>query len=106
MNFGKISFRLLLGTALGGSMLFVSSAVWAQGTTGEPGRDSTEPNPLNNVYFGEQHLHTSASPDAFSFGTRNDANDAYQYAKGEPIRNAQTGEMIPNECGRTSLPNR
>jgi len=27
-------------------------------------------NPLKNVYFGEQHLHTSASPDAFAVGTR------------------------------------
>jgi hypothetical protein len=46
------------------------------------------------VYFGEQHLHTSASPDAFAFGTRNTADDAYRYAKGEPILNAQTGQMI------------
>ncbi|RLA50788.1 MAG: hypothetical protein DRQ65_08620, partial [Gammaproteobacteria bacterium] len=35
---------------------------------GEPGRGSGKKNPLNNVYFGEQHLHTSNSPDAFSFG--------------------------------------
>ena len=53
-----------------------------------------EPNPLNNVYFGEQHLHTQASPDAFAFGTRNDADDAYRYAKGEPIKNHQSGKMI------------
>jgi len=31
---------------------------------------NAKPNPLNNVYFGEQHLHTSASPDAFAIGTR------------------------------------
>ena len=29
---------------------------------GEPGRSSGEKNPLNNVYFGEQHLHTANSP--------------------------------------------
>ena len=51
-------------------------------------------NPLKDAYFWETHLHTSASPDAFAFGTRNDANDAYRYAKGEPIKNAQTGQMI------------
>jgi hypothetical protein len=56
-----------------------------------------EPNPLNNVYFGEQHLHTQASPDAFAFGTRNTADDAYQYAKGEPIVNAQTGLKIQKQ---------
>ena len=61
---------------------------------GEPGRDSGKPNPLNNVYFGEEHLHTSASPDAFAFGTRADANEAYRYAKGEAIKEAQSGKMI------------
>lgn len=55
---------------------------------------AAEPNPLNNVYFGEQHLHSSASPDAFAFGTRNDANDAYDYARGKPITNAQSGKVI------------
>ncbi|MGI9316711.1 MAG: DUF3604 domain-containing protein [bacterium] len=61
---------------------------------GEPDRDSGKPNPLNNVYFGEQHLHTIASADAFAFGTRNDANDAYKYAKGEPIKLGTTGETV------------
>ncbi len=75
------------------SALFSASA-FAADPVGEPGRGSSEPNPLNNVYFGEQHLHSSASPDAFAFGTRNDANDGYRYAKGEPIKNAQSGKMI------------
>jgi hypothetical protein len=69
-------------------------AVFAADAMGEPERSADGKNPLKNVYFGEQHLHTSASPDAFAFGTRNDANDAYRYAKGEAIKNAQTGEMI------------
>ena len=64
-----------------GSMLFSGSA-FAADLTGEPGRSAEGKNSLNNVYFGEQHLHTSASPDAFAFGTRNDANDGYRYAKG------------------------
>jgi len=64
------------------------------GSLGEPGRSSEKANPLNNVYFGEQHLHTSASPDAFAFGTRNDADDAYPFVKGEAMKNAQTGKMI------------
>ena len=68
-------------------LLFASNG-WAQ--------DKKPPKPPEErqLYFGEQHLHTSASPDAFAFGTRNDANDAYRYAKGEPIKNAQTGQMI------------
>ena len=32
---------------------------------GEPRRESKKPNPQKNVYFGEQHLHTVNSPDAF-----------------------------------------
>ena len=43
---------------------------------GEPGRSSAGPNPLKNVYFGEQHLHTSNSPDAFMVGTRGTWEDA------------------------------
>jgi hypothetical protein len=83
----------LLGLSLLCSALFVTGA-WAADSAGEPGRSAEAKNPLNNVYFGEQHLHTSASPDAFAFGTRNDANDAYSYAKGEAIKNTQSGKMI------------
>ena len=37
------------------------------GAIGEPGRESGKPNPLKNVYFGEQHMHTRNSFDAFTF---------------------------------------
>lgn len=67
------------------------------GVVGEPGRESNQPNPLNNVYFGEQHLHTVASPDAFAFGTRGDANDAYRFAKGEATKNYTTGQMMQKQ---------
>jgi hypothetical protein len=43
----------------------------AADSMGEPGRSSGNKNPLNNVYFGEQHLHTANSPDAFAMGTCN-----------------------------------
>ena len=66
----------------------------AQDSIGEPGRGGSGPNPLKNVYFGEQHLHTVASADAFSFGTRGTAVDAYKYAKGEPVVLATTGETV------------
>ena len=39
------------------SAMFVSGA-FAADSIGEPGRGSGTPNPLNKVYFGEQHLHT------------------------------------------------
>ena len=46
------------------SALFAGTA-FAADSIGEPGRSAGGKNPLKNVYFGEEHLHTSASPDAF-----------------------------------------
>jgi len=63
----KLHLGLVLLSIFTVSTLFVSGA-FAQDAMGEPGRDANKPNPLNNVYFGEQHLHSSASPDAFAFG--------------------------------------
>ncbi len=45
-----------------------------------------KPNPLREAYFGEQHVHTSWSFDAFIFGNmKTTPADAYKYAKGQPI---------------------
>ncbi len=43
------------------------------------------PNPLRNAYFGDLHLHTSYSMDAFAFGTRTTPEDSFKYAMGEPV---------------------
>jgi Protein of unknown function (DUF3604) len=46
-----------------------------------------QPNPERNAYFGETHVHTSWSLDAWLFGNRiTDPGDAYKYFKGEPIK--------------------
>lgn len=42
-------------------------------------------NPNKNLYWGDTHLHTTNSPDAFSFGARLTPDDAYRFAKGETI---------------------
>lgn len=42
-------------------------------------------NPLRNAYFGQLHLHTAMSFDAYLFGTRLYPEDAYRYARGETI---------------------
>jgi len=44
-----------------------------------------EKNPNNNLYWGDTHLHTTNSPDAFSFGARLTPDAAYRFAKGESI---------------------
>jgi hypothetical protein len=76
-----------------GSMLLAASA-FAADSAGEPGRSKGKKNPLNNVYFGEQHLHTQNSPDAFAMGTRNTPDDAYNFAKGKAVKKNTSGKMV------------
>src|SRR6266436_706265 len=46
-----------------------------------------QPNPDRDAYFGETHVHTSWSLDAWLFGNRiTDPGDAYKYFMGEPIK--------------------
>lgn len=70
------------------------SALLPQGSVGEPGRGDRAPNPLRNVYFGEQHLHTKNSPDAFVVGTRGTWEDAYNWAMGNEITLSTNGQKI------------
>ena len=83
-------FNLIL---LCSALLTVGTAAAAD-SIGEPGRSVGGKNTLKNVYFGEQHLHTAASPDAFAVGTRGTWDDAYRYAKGEEVKLSTTGKMI------------
>ena len=47
---------------------------------------AAESNPLNNLYWGDTHLHTSYSPDAYLMQNRSaDPDTAYRYAKGYPV---------------------
>lgn len=45
-------------------------------------------NPLKNAYFGDTHIHTILSFDAYLMGTRRTPDDAYEFAKGAAIEHA------------------
>ena len=53
-----------------------------------------EPNPLRNVYFGEEHMHTRNSFDAFTIGVNQTWDDAYNFAKGKEVTLSTTGERM------------
>jgi hypothetical protein len=44
--------------------------------------NSNKANPLKNVYFGEEHMHTRNSFDAFTIGVNQTWGQADEYAKG------------------------
>ena len=64
------------------------SEVTVDGSVPAPAQTSdsvSAANPLRNAYFGETHMHTSFSLDAYLGGTRLGPDDAYRYAKGESV---------------------
>lgn len=75
-----------------GTALAATATTGAHDTSGRPADAAAsdpapQPNPLRNAYFGETHVHTGWSFDAFIFGnTKTGPADAYKYAKGETIK--------------------
>lgn len=55
--------------------------------TGRPAEERVERNPDRNAYFGEEHIHTSWSVDAWLMGNRlTGPDDALKYAQGQTIK--------------------
>ena len=52
-----------------------------------------KPNKDRNPYYGDLHVHTKHSFDAYIFGVTATPNDAYRYAKGEGIMHPMGYEM-------------
>jgi len=57
------------------------------------------PNPENNAYFGDVHVHTGWSFDALTNGSKTTPTDAYAWAQGRPI----TGSGGPDMQLKTPL---
>jgi len=62
-------------------------------TGGTAEGEVSKPNPNRNAYFGDLHVHTRYSFDAFVFGTTADPDAAYEFAKGGTIQHPGGFEM-------------
>ncbi|MCX5740263.1 MAG: DUF3604 domain-containing protein, partial [Proteobacteria bacterium] len=55
--------------------------------------DLPPPNPDNNAYFGDVHVHTGWSFDGFTNGSKTTPMDAYAWAQGKAITGSGGPEM-------------
>ena len=75
-------FRTLLFTIVIFNLIACEKSTTAVDTVSQR---ETQFNEQRNAYFGETHMHTSFSLDAYLGGTRLRPDDAYRYAKGEAV---------------------
>jgi hypothetical protein len=75
------------GVSVGLNPRRVAAAVLGVGLLGVSAASAAaQRNPLRDAFFGETHVHTSWSFDAYIFGnTMTGPEDAYKYARGETI---------------------
>jgi hypothetical protein len=76
----------------------VTKAV-TKGTSGQPLKTGKDYSPHvdrpfpTNVYWGDTHVHSTLSGDAYAFGARLTPDDAYRFARGETVR-ADSGQEV------------
>lgn len=78
------------------SLAIVVSVAWVAGSNRFDSRsEAAQPKaaPVRNAYFGDLHVHTGWSNDAYNVSVRTTPDDAYLYAKGEAIQ-ITNGEMV------------
>ena len=72
----------VLVLALASAERAAATPPWQRSEAREP---CTRSDPFRNPYFGDLHIHTRFSADAYIFGTRVAPRDAYAFAKGAAI---------------------
>jgi hypothetical protein len=85
MKFRKLLLLTTLSFA-GASLAFAQDASTPPGSTYQ----SSTPPEQRRAYFGEMHLHTTMSFDAWTFGTKVTPDQAYKFGRGETV-------MVPIE---------
>jgi hypothetical protein len=86
----KTPFLNALNTAVLLSTILTMASAQAQDNAAKK-----QPQPWERqVYFGEQHMHTRNSFDAFTAGVSATWDDAYNFAKGKEIKLSTTGEPM------------
>ncbi|MBW2363193.1 MAG: DUF3604 domain-containing protein [Deltaproteobacteria bacterium] len=60
--------------------------------------------PERQAFFGDLHIHTAVSADAYLFGTTNRPNDAYRFARGETLEVRQQSGTLPPKPARLERP--
>ena len=95
--FGSILSSAFLVSALLGAGCTPNSEESASDTGAESSEDRPAANPERNAYFGDLHVHTRFSFDAFIFNVRATPDDAYRYAKGEAIPHAGGFDVQMND---------
>ncbi len=86
----------LASFALLGLLLGQASLSWAQIEYSEDRQPCANHTALKQPLFGDLHVHTRYSFDSYISSQRNEPDDAYRFAKGEPI-------SLPNADGEQSI---
>ncbi len=81
----RVAFCALVGIAIAGCSSTESELEPVENKTVSETVDRIERTPTKNAYFGDLHVHTRNSFDAYIFATRRTPDDAYRFAKGETI---------------------
>ena len=71
----------------------VTEDVAAVDTTPQEASTTAEYAVTRNAYFGDLHIHTRNSFDAYIFNVRRTADDAYRFAKGETVQHPSGFDM-------------